>query len=291
MQHTSRSAKRAHFALKLRSYHCFFLEPLRRSKITSSISPSHRFSQLNLIHPISTMFPAFLPTPVLSPSAATRFRTHHPPRCALQPPPTPKPPTKTSPPPPPRLSNLEVVLERLSDTLIDARLHFSRLLTQEPPVSSQTSTPHVVILGSGWAAHSLIKVIDPSTLPNVTLISPRNFFFFTPLLNASAVGTVEFRSIVEPIRKSNPFVKYFEASAEDIDIERKIIICKKTVAGEEQETVFNIPYDVLVIAVGETTATFGVKGAREYAFFLKEISDARSLRIKLLGTSSCIAFT
>lgn len=36
------------------------------------------------------------------------------------------------------------------------------------------------------------------------------------------------------------------------------------------------------VAVGETTTTFGVSGAREYAYFLKEISDARRLRVALL---------
>lgn len=32
------------------------------------------------------------------------------------------------------------------------------------------------------------------------MVSPRNYFLYTPLLPAVAVGTVEERSIVEPVR-------------------------------------------------------------------------------------------
>ena len=34
----------------------------------------------------------------------------------------------------------------------------------------------------------------------MTVVSPRNFFLMTPMLAGSTVGTVEQRSIVEPIR-------------------------------------------------------------------------------------------
>lgn len=181
-------------------------------------------------------------------------------------------------------SNAAVVLERLSDTLLDARIHYTRLFKRRRPKSTGA---RVVILGSGWAAHSLVKVIDLSLVGSVTVISPRNFFFFTPLLSATAVGTVEFRSIVEPIRVSNPYVDYFEAYATDIDFETKCVTCiegkREGYPGEVAEP-FTVPYDVLVVAVGETTTTFNVTGAREHAFFLKEISDARRLRVAILGT-------
>ncbi len=35
--------------------------------------------------------------------------------------------------------------------------------------------------------------------------------------------------------------------------------------------VFEVPYDILVVAVGEQPATFGVKGVKEYCFFMKEV--------------------
>ena len=36
---------------------------------------------------------------------------------------------------------------------------------------------------------------------DVTLVSPRNYFLYSPLLPSASVGTVEQRSIVEPVRK------------------------------------------------------------------------------------------
>lgn len=47
----------------------------------------------------------------------------------------------------------------------------------------------LVILGSGWAAISLLKTINTYKY-DVTVISPNNYFLFTPLLNNVAIGTV-----------------------------------------------------------------------------------------------------
>ncbi|AQK99955.1 External alternative NAD(P)H-ubiquinone oxidoreductase B4 mitochondrial [Zea mays] len=57
----------------------------------------------------------------------------------------------------------------------------------------------VVILGTGWAGASFLRNIDTS-LYDVHVVSPRNYFTFTPLLPSVTCGTVEARSIVEPIR-------------------------------------------------------------------------------------------
>lgn len=43
----------------------------------------------------------------------------------------------------------------------------------------------VVILGTGWVAHALLRDIDGNKF-DVTTVSPRNFFLFTPMLAASA---------------------------------------------------------------------------------------------------------
>eukprot|EP00889_Picochlorum_renovo_P004962 jgi/Picre1/31992/NNA_007340.t1 len=58
----------------------------------------------------------------------------------------------------------------------------------------------VVVLGSGWAAMSFIKAWDASLSSKyeLVLVSPRNYFVYTPLLPAMCAGTVEERSIVEP---------------------------------------------------------------------------------------------
>jgi hypothetical protein len=57
----------------------------------------------------------------------------------------------------------------------------------------------IVVLGSGWGAASFLQHIDTDRY-DVTVVSPRNYFLFTPMLTGSSVGTCEYRSITMPIR-------------------------------------------------------------------------------------------
>ncbi len=139
------------------------------------------------------------------------------------------------------------------------------------------SKPHVVVLGSGFAAFSFAKQADLS-LFDLTLVSPRNHFLFTPLLPSTTVGTIEFRSIIEPIRVARPAVKFFQATCKSIDLKKKAIRCE----GSPPETKFILPYDILVIATGSSVNTYGVPGVREHALFLKDLSDARKIRQRII---------
>ena len=65
-------------------------------------------------------------------------------------------------------------------------------------------------MGAGWAGYRLACDVD-KTMYDVVLVSPRNQFLFTPLLPSSAVGTLEFRAILEPAR-TIPEIHYFKAS-------------------------------------------------------------------------------
>jgi len=136
----------------------------------------------------------------------------------------------------------------------------------------------LVILGSGFAAVSLVRSIDLRYF-NVTVVSPRNHFLFTPLLPSTTVGTVEFRSIIEPIRVTRRGITYIQAPCNDIDFERKVITC----TGLEGIDPFEICYDLLVIAVGAGNNTFGIPGVADHALFLKELSDARAIRERIVA--------
>ncbi|CAI5458367.1 unnamed protein product [Closterium sp. Yama58-4] len=91
----------------------------------------------------------------------------------------------------------------------------------------------VVVLGSGWGAVSFLKAIDAHGY-DVTLISPRNFFLFTPLLPSVTTGVVEGRSIAEPIRRillrhgSSAF--FLEAECTAIDPASRTLSCRAPAA-------------------------------------------------------------
>ena len=46
---------------------------------------------------------------------------------------------------------------------------------------------------------------------------------------------------------------------------------------------FEVPYDKLVIAVGAYSQTFGIEGVRRHAHFLRDVGDARRIRLRVLS--------
>ncbi|KAL1562716.1 External alternative NAD(P)H-ubiquinone oxidoreductase B2, mitochondrial [Salvia divinorum] len=153
-------------------------------------------------------------------------------------------------------------------------------------VDDKNKKKRVVVLGTGWAGTSFLKNLkDPSY--DVQVISPRNFFAFTPLLPSVTVGTVEARSIVEPIRnivrKKNLNVHYWEAECYRIDAKNKKVYCQSNLAGDpNQIEEIVVDYDYLVVSVGARSNTFNIPGVAENCHFLKEIEDAQKIRRKIV---------
>ncbi|CAK7240117.1 MAG: NADH:ubiquinone oxidoreductase [Sporothrix thermara] len=163
----------------------------------------------------------------------------------------------------------------------------------EPQVPRDPSKKTLVILGTGWGSVSLLKKLDTENY-NVVVISPRNYFLFTPLLPSCTTGLIEHRSIMEPIRticrsKKGP-VTFYEAEASSVDVERKIVKIRDNsdIRGVTTET--EVPYDMLVVGVGAENATFGIPGVRENSCFLKEIGDAQQIRKKIMDCVETAAF-
>lgn len=140
------------------------------------------------------------------------------------------------------------------------RKHWWSLVSILLPTSAPW-TPWADQLGTGWGSVSFLKSLDTENY-NVIVVSPRNYFLFTPLLPSCTTGTIEHRSIMEPIRNflrhKKATVKYFEADATKIDHVKKTvkIVDDSDVKGDVAET--EIEYDLLVVGVGAENATFGI---------------------------------
>jgi len=146
--------------------------------------------------------------------------------------------------------------------------------------------PKVVILGTGWGALSMLRHLHTDEF-DVTVVSPRNYFLFTPLLPSATVGTLEVRSIMEPIRfflqrSESESAKFFEAECVDVDLENRRVTCADISDVKGEVSQFTIPYDQLVIAVGADTATFGIPGVKEHSVFMRSIDDVQKLRNKVM---------
>lgn len=151
----------------------------------------------------------------------------------------------------------------------------------EPDPSKKT----LVVLGTGWGSVSLLKKLDTENY-NVIVISPRNYFLFTPLLPSCTTGLVEHRSIMEPIRnilrQKKGGVRFYEAEATKIDYEKRVVYISddSEIKGEISHT--EVPFDMLVVGVGAENATFGIKGVKENSCFLKEVGDAQKIRKRIM---------
>ncbi|KAG9190022.1 NADH dehydrogenase [Alternaria panax] len=167
----------------------------------------------------------------------------------------------------------------------------------------------VVILGSGWAGFTVARSLDASKFQTL-VVSPRSYFAFTPLLASTAVGTLEFRTALEPVRSRRTKVEFFQGWADDVDFKNRTITVEEAVddprqgvalttdrhAGESKEEremerkkeakvgkLFNVEYDKLIVTVGCYSQTFGTPGVKEHAFFLKDVGDARRIRNRILA--------
>ena len=134
----------------------------------------------------------------------------------------------------------------------------------------------LVVLGTGFGSFSCLKELDYD-LFDVKIISPRNHFLFTCLLPSTTVGTIEFRSIIEPIRNLRK-AEYIQAYCIYIDRINNKILCEDA----DTKKQFELSFDLLVISVGEVTNTYSIPGVKEYAYFLREVADARKIRIKVI---------
>jgi len=175
----------------------------------------------------------------------------------------------------------------------------------------------VVVLGTGWASHAFVKLASTYDL-RIVVVSPVNHFVFTPMLASAAVGTVEYRSMTEPIRVTNPYIDNFvEGRAIGVDVEAKKVQVQltslSTVTGafkgvasdapcrldpEPVQTsivynedgsiqrdkrmgagdVIELSYDHIICSVGTASRSNIVPGAKEHCFNLKTSQDSKRLR-------------
>ncbi|CAI7623702.1 unnamed protein product [Penicillium bialowiezense] len=183
----------------------------------------------------------------------------------------------------------------LSAIALTGTVAYSIIELRSPPDQSppDPSKKTLVILGTGWGSVSLLKKLDTENY-NVIVVSPRNYFLFTPLLPSCTTGLIEHRSIMEPIRNilrhKKAGVTFYEAEATKIDYEKRVVYISddSEIKGDISHT--EVPFDMLVIGVGAENATFGIPGVRENSCFLKEVGDAQNIRKRIMDCIETACF-
>ena len=140
---------------------------------------------------------------------------------------------------------------------------------------SPARRPQVVIVGAGFGGVTTARALARASV-DIILIDERNHHTFQPLLYQVATAGLEAESIAHAVRgifhgQSNVHARLGTVCG--VDWSRREL---RTVDGTA------VPFDVLVLAPGAVTNSFGVPGVDDFAFPLKSIADAVALRSHIL---------
>jgi len=137
----------------------------------------------------------------------------------------------------------------------------------------------LIVLGGGFGGLDVVRAIGRSSHArgywDTLLVDKENFFQFNPLLPAVAVGAVETRHIVYPLRDMARLrrIRFAKNKALDIDLTRRELRLHNNLYE---------PFDVLVLAIGSVTNYYGVPGAAEHTRPFKSLVDAMTLRARVV---------
>jgi NADH dehydrogenase len=136
----------------------------------------------------------------------------------------------------------------------------------------------IVILGGGfagvYAAMSLEQAMGGGDDFEVVLINKENYFVFQPMLPEVISGCIGILDVVSPIRRLLPRTDLHVREVESIDLERREVVCSPGFRAQPHV----VPFDHLVLALGNVTDFRGLRGLAEHAFPFKNLGDALTLR-------------
>ena len=138
----------------------------------------------------------------------------------------------------------------------------------------------VLIVGGGFGGTAAARRLEQRLRrrsERTLLVSPENFFTFTPLLPEAASGTLEPRHAVVPLRQLLPRTELLAGSVETLDpgTRHASIV---DLNGERHD----VDYRALVLSPGSMPTTLPVPGLLEHAVGFKTLPDAIWLRNRVL---------
>lgn len=143
------------------------------------------------------------------------------------------------------------------------------------------SKKQIVILGGGFAgvytARCLERLLRPGEA-DISLINRENYWVYQPMLPEVISGSIGLTDVVSPIRRLCPRTHLVMREVEEIDLKNRVV----TVSPGFRPRQLKIPYDYLVIALGEVTNFYGMPGMLENARPFRTLADAIALRNHLI---------
>src|SRR5262245_21164556 len=142
----------------------------------------------------------------------------------------------------------------------------------------------VVILGGGFGgvavAQELEKLLPKLDRPvEVTLVSQSNYLLFVPMLPGAAAASTGLTSILSPLREILRRTRIRIETVEGIDLGARTVTTTHPSSHQEQI----IPWDYLLIAVGNVVNLARLPGVAQHGLPIKTIGDALAIRNRTLA--------
>ena len=139
----------------------------------------------------------------------------------------------------------------------------------------------VLVLGGGFGGVFTAKHLRrrAGNAVDIVLISRHNFFVFQPLLPEIAGGSINPGDGVTPLRRFLPGVAVMVAEIREIDLGAKTV----HVTLSRESGIRTVPYDQLVIALGQVVDLSRTPGLADRALVMKDVLDAFHIRNQVLG--------
>ena len=130
----------------------------------------------------------------------------------------------------------------------------------------------VLVLGAGYAGLQTVTKLQKELSTDeadITLINKNKYHYEATWLHEASAGTLNYEDLIYPIESviKEDKVKFINAEVTKIDRNAKKV--------ETNHGIYD--YDILVVALGFESETFGINGMKDYAFQIENIETARKL--------------
>ncbi len=130
----------------------------------------------------------------------------------------------------------------------------------------------VLVLGAGYAGLQTVTKLQKELSADeadITLINKNKYHYEATWLHEASAGTLNYEDLIYPIESviKEDKVKFINAEVTKIDRNAKKV--------ETNHGIYD--YDILVVALGFESETFGINGMKDYAFQIENIETARKL--------------
>ncbi|WP_346842645.1 NAD(P)/FAD-dependent oxidoreductase [Staphylococcus lugdunensis] len=129
-----------------------------------------------------------------------------------------------------------------------------------------------LVLGAGYAGLQTVTKLQKHVSAEeaeITLVNKNKYHYESTWLHEASAGTISYEDLIYPVESVLKKDKVNFVNAEVTKIDRN---AKKV---ETDSGIFN--YDILVVALGFETETFGINGMKDYAFQIENVDTARHL--------------